>query len=98
MSQRLAGAARKRRRLITYAWVSLLAIGTVFLIYKEQTAVLYILATLGVTALLVVVAVADLGGSKSPANDSPAGDAATSLGTNSTARIAASQSSAAQRK
>ena len=31
------------------------------LIYKEWTEVLYILATVGVTALLVVVAVADLG-------------------------------------
>jgi hypothetical protein len=64
MSQRLAVAARKRRRLITYAWVSALAIGTFLLIYKEQTALLYILATLGVTALLVVVAAADLGGDK----------------------------------
>ena len=60
MSQRLAVAARKRRRMITYAWVAGLALITILLIYKEQTAVLYILATLGVTALLVIVAVADL--------------------------------------
>ncbi|MEO8433953.1 MAG: hypothetical protein ABI596_03595 [Pyrinomonadaceae bacterium] len=64
MSQRLAIAARKRRRLITYAWVAALALGTIVLIYKEQTALLYILATLGVTALLVIVAVADLGNNK----------------------------------
>lgn len=64
MSQRLAVAARKRRRLITYGWVAALALGTILLIYKEQTALLYILATLGVTALLVVVAVADLGDNK----------------------------------
>lgn len=64
MSQRLAVAARKRRRLITYAWVAALALGTIILIYKEQTALLYILATLGVTALLVVVAVANLGDNK----------------------------------
>ena len=60
MSQRVAIAARRRRRLITYGWVSAMALGIIVLIYKEQTALLYILATLGVTALLVVVALADL--------------------------------------
>ena len=64
MSQRQAVAARKRRRMITYAWVAGLAIITILLIYKEQTALLYILATLSVTALLVVVATADLAGNK----------------------------------
>lgn len=75
MSQRLALAARKRRRLITYAWVAALALVTILLIYKEQTALLYILATLGVTALLVVVAMADLGANKDiqgPATDADA--------------------------
>ena len=60
MSQRVAVAARRRRRLITYAWVSAMALGIIILIYKEQTALLYILATLGITALLVIVALADL--------------------------------------
>ena len=72
MSQRLAVAAQKRRRLITYGWVAALALGTILLIYKEQTALLYILATLGVTALLVIVAVADLGDNRdisAPATD-----------------------------
>jgi len=46
--------------MVTLAWVAALALLTIVLIYKEQTAVLYILATLGVTALLVIVAVADL--------------------------------------
>jgi hypothetical protein len=64
MSQRLAVAARKRRRMITYAWVAALAIITILLIYKEQTALLYILATLSVTALLIVVATADLHGNQ----------------------------------
>ncbi len=45
---------RRRRKLITILWTALLAIGTIILIYKEMTALLYILATLGVTALLVV--------------------------------------------
>jgi len=34
------------------------------LIYFEQTALLYVLATLGVTALLIIVAFADLGRSE----------------------------------
>ena len=50
----------RNKRLLTYLWVALLALVTIILIYKEQTAVLYILATLGVTAILVVVAFADL--------------------------------------
>lgn len=59
--RRNAADDRRRRKLITITWVSLLALGTIFLIYKEQTALLYIIATLGITALLVVVALSDLG-------------------------------------
>lgn len=55
-----ARMAQRRRRLITYAWIFALAASTVALIYWEQTAILYILATVGVTILLVVVAMADL--------------------------------------
>jgi hypothetical protein len=53
--------ARRRRRTITYLWIVALAAITISLIYWEQTAILYILATLGVTVLLVVVAASDLG-------------------------------------
>ena len=42
------------------------------LIYFERTAVLYVLATLGVSALLVVVAVADLGADERPDTNAPA--------------------------
>jgi hypothetical protein len=37
-----------------------LSLGVILLIYWELTAILYILATLSVTALLIVVAVSDL--------------------------------------
>jgi hypothetical protein len=67
---------QRRRRLITILWTGLLAIGTITLIYKEMTAVLYILATLGVTALLVVVGLADLAHTESLPNDSAANDSA----------------------
>ena len=60
MSARAVRTARRRRRVITYVWIFGLAALTISLIYWEQTALLYILATLGVTGLLVVVAVADL--------------------------------------
>ena len=60
MKRRNAASDKRRRKMITILWTGLLAIGTIILIYKEMTAVLYILATLGVTALLVVVAMADL--------------------------------------
>lgn len=65
MSQRITGTrARKNSRRMTYLWIAIFALITIGLIYYEQTALLYILATLGVTALLVVVALADLNGSR----------------------------------
>lgn len=64
MSQRLRTTKNKRRRGITYLWILCLAVLTFLLIYFEQTSLLYILATFGVTVLLVVVALADLGSSE----------------------------------
>ena len=52
--------SRRNRRVFTFAWIAALTILTIFLIYREMTAVLYILATLGVTAILIVVALTDL--------------------------------------
>ena len=67
----------RNRRLFTFAWIAALSLLTVFLIYREMTAVLYILATLGVTALLIVVALADLSRHERVSNGpSPANDAA----------------------
>lgn len=56
------GGARNRSGLKRFLWIAGLAIVTIGLIYFEQTALLYVLATLGVTALLVIVALADLSG------------------------------------
>jgi hypothetical protein len=61
MSQRIKSNRTKRRRGFTYLWIFGLAVLVFLLIYFEQTALLYILATLGVTTLLVIVAAADLG-------------------------------------
>ncbi len=64
MSQRIRSNKARRGRGFTYLWILVLAVSIFLLIYFEQTSLLYILATLGVTILLVVVALADLGGSE----------------------------------
>jgi len=61
MSQRMKTNKGTRRRGFTYLWIFGLAVLVFTLIYLEQTALLYVFATLGVTALLIVVAAADLG-------------------------------------
>ena len=57
---------RRRRKLITAVWFAAISLVTIVLIYWEMTAVLYILATLGVTGLLAVVAFTDLGTAHGP--------------------------------
>ena len=79
MSARIVRTARRRRRMITYLWIFGLAVLTISLIYWEQTALLYILATVGVTALLVVVALADLAHAEAP-NQGIATDNSTPIG------------------
>jgi hypothetical protein len=76
MKRRSLAADQRRRRLITILWTGLLAIVTITLIYQEMTALLYILATLGVTALLIVVGLADLAPSESLSSDSAVNDSA----------------------
>ncbi len=69
------GAARKNnRRLMTLLWITGLAILVIALIYFEQTAILYVLATLGLTALLIIVALSDLSGRGRGTNLSELGD------------------------
>ena len=60
MSQRITSRTKKRRN-VTYLWIFGLAVLVFVLIYFEKTELLYVLATLGVTALLVIVATANLG-------------------------------------
>ena len=74
-------ADRRRRKMITILWTALLGIGTIILIYKEMTALLYILATLGVTALLVVVGLADLSHAEKLTNETRRIDDSAALGT-----------------
>jgi len=64
MSQRIQATQNRKRRTITFAWIFGLALVVFLLIYFERTELLYVLATLGVTSLLIIVAVADLGASE----------------------------------
>ena len=70
----------RNRKLITLAWITALGLLTIFLIYRELTAILYILATLGVTALLIIVALADLSKHEKVSTGSPHADDAAALG------------------
>ena len=100
MSRRATHTGRRRRGK-TYLWVAVLAIVTVALIYYEQAAIIYILATLGVTALLVVVAMSDLKGKVAdeplPADDAAAIGSGISAASTQTA-TAARPSRTAKRK
>ena len=83
MSQRITTRTKKRRN-VTYLWIFGLALVVFLLIYFDKTELLYVLATLGVTALLVIVATADLGAPERSEN--PLGDAqAAGSGISSTA-------------
>ena len=83
---------RRRRKMITILWAALLGIVTIILIYKEMTAVLYILATLGVTALLVVVAMADLAHSEKLTSDTRRIDDSAAIGSGITSTFGNKQS------
>jgi hypothetical protein len=62
MSQKIQAKKTGKRRWLTYVWIVGILLVVSVLIYFERTALLYVLATLGVTALLLIVAFADLGG------------------------------------
>ncbi len=66
------GAARGRRKSrASLLWIAASALVVIVLLYLEQVAMLYVLATLSVASLLGVVALADLRGAR-VASDAPA--------------------------
>lgn len=62
MSQRIASNRGRRQggRSLIWVWIGAVVLAIFLLIYFEQTAILYVLATLSLTALLLIVAYADL--------------------------------------
>ena len=66
--------------MINFAWIVGLTVVVVGLMILQQTEILYVLCTLGVTALLVVVALANL--EPKSRSESPLGDDSAALGGN----------------
>lgn len=60
MSKKTLAGDRRRRKMITVLWSLGFSLLLIILIYKELTAVLYILATVGVAVILMIVAFSDL--------------------------------------
>lgn len=60
------GGKHISRRTVTFFLTALSAAFVIFLLYKGQIALLYVLATVGVTVLMVIVATSDLSGAKQP--------------------------------
>lgn len=91
MKRKNAADDRRRRKTFTILWTAVLAIGVMTLIYYEMTAVLYILATVGVTILLVVVAMSDLHAADRNTSSSVKIDDAAALGSGVTSTFGKSQ-------
>lgn len=99
MSQRppTRGGVRRKdnRRLKNFLWIAALSALLIALLYFEQTAILYLLATLGLTALLIIVAMSDLSGAKRSASASEPGDDSAAIGDGITGTSAAATVSGA---
>jgi len=76
MNRKTLAGDRRRRKLITALWALGVTAVVITLIYLERTAILYILCTLSIAALLLIVAFSDLaheqtGQDLAQATDSP---------------------------
>jgi hypothetical protein len=65
---------------MTFLWIAVATAIIVALIWTEQVALLYVLATLSVTALLMIVAMADLGGARRPLTEPAPNDDSAAAG------------------
>lgn len=75
------GSGRKKNSSrMTFLWIAIAAAIIVGLIWTEQVALLYVLATLSLTALLLIVAFSDLGGARQALTAPAPNDDAAALG------------------
>ncbi len=72
--------ARKRRRRMTLLWIAVVGLIIILLLRYEQIALLYVLATLSVTALLITVSLSDLSGARKVVAESVPFDDSAALG------------------
>ena len=98
MSGKRTWASGRSRKLFTFLWIAALAIITIILIYREMTALLYILATLGVTALLVIVALADLARGEKVSTETPQAADAAAIGSDLRSSYRTSQSCSGRKR
>lgn len=87
------GGRNKSSRRMTFIWIALAVALIIGLIWTEQVALLYVLATLSVTALLLVVAFADLGGARQQLTQPIPNDDSAAAGDGLTASRAAARAS-----
>ena len=100
MSRRAPATSARRksgRRSTTLLWIAVMAAIVIALLYWERIALLYVLATLGVTTLMIIVAMADLAGTKKPLDGAAPADDAAAIGDGITTAIpSTTKSSTAQ--
>jgi hypothetical protein len=96
MSRTTAHSRKKGRASLLWIAVSVLLV--IILLYLEQVAMLYVLATLSVAGLLAVVALSDLRGAREVSNEpSPHDDSAAIADGATNAAVATSFGSAGRR-
>ncbi len=71
---------RKHRRRMTLLWIAVVGLVIILLLRYEQLALLYVLATLSVAALLIVVSLSDLSGARKAAAESAPFDDSAAIG------------------
>ncbi len=100
MAQKTAPArgARKSDRKRTLIYIVAVAVIFMGLIWTEQVAVLYLLATLGLTVLLLIVATADLGLARTPGGELAPNDDSAVMGDGLGATINSTSARAAKRR
>ncbi|HEX8774350.1 MAG TPA: hypothetical protein VF735_12300 [Pyrinomonadaceae bacterium] len=81
--------------MTTLLWVAALVMVVITLLYLEQAALLYVLATVGVTILLVIVAMADLSGARRSLSEPVPADDAAAIGTGISSSMPRSTATAA---
>jgi peptidoglycan/LPS O-acetylase OafA/YrhL len=98
MSQRMSRTDAKRQkrkaRLITFGWIVGISVLIIVLLYKEKSDWLYVLATLGLTTLLIIVGVANLGGGRPGVDEAELGDDSASIGSGLTSTVSSSTAAA----
>ncbi len=80
--------ARKRRRRMTLLWIAIVGLVIILLLRYEQIALLYVLATLSVAALLIIVSLSDLSGARKAAAEAAPFDDSAAIGDRTSSPLA----------